>query len=282
VTVAGGCLGKQVCGNGKNEWPEQCDDGNSFTEACDYGLQSCTVCDATCQSVPGALTGYCGDSTTDASYGEQCDDGNTIDGDGCSALCATESPSCTTEYTWSTVFFEDFNDGVANGWSTCTGCAGFGCPGVSNGVYRFYGDWNRGCMPVGTLAGKNGIAFEFDLHYQTPNHLVELDFGAVDKYKARFLTAEDENKAQFFVNGTVINSGAYALPATPNTVHIRVELSFGEGCSGIWIDDKLVLETTAPFVAGGGPWILGAYTNYACCGGKMASSYVDNMLVQTR
>jgi large repetitive protein len=36
-------------------------------------------------------SGYCGDSKVDAR--EQCDDGNNIDGDGCSASCLTESNS---------------------------------------------------------------------------------------------------------------------------------------------------------------------------------------------
>jgi cysteine-rich repeat protein len=39
----------------------------------------------------------CGDGDVDASCGEQCDDGNTVGGDGCSATCQTESPlECST------------------------------------------------------------------------------------------------------------------------------------------------------------------------------------------
>ena len=36
--------------------------------------------------------GSCGDGVLDLLGGEQCDDGNLIDGDGCSALCQTEDP----------------------------------------------------------------------------------------------------------------------------------------------------------------------------------------------
>lgn len=32
----------------------------------------------------------CGDSTTDAEYGEECDDGNTTSGDGCDERCRNE------------------------------------------------------------------------------------------------------------------------------------------------------------------------------------------------
>jgi cysteine-rich repeat protein len=46
------------------------------------------VGDKTCPPVP-----YCGDNTQDA--GEQCDDGNNVDGDGCSAQCTIEiAPAC--------------------------------------------------------------------------------------------------------------------------------------------------------------------------------------------
>jgi len=33
---------------------------------------------------------YCGDSTIDSNKGEQCDDGNMNNGDGCSNTCTTE------------------------------------------------------------------------------------------------------------------------------------------------------------------------------------------------
>jgi cysteine-rich repeat protein len=66
---------------------EGCDDGNQDLEVCAYGLERCTVCDPTCQEVAGA-TAYCGDGEVFGDV-EVCDDGNTIDGDGCSGDCAT-------------------------------------------------------------------------------------------------------------------------------------------------------------------------------------------------
>lgn len=41
-----------------------------------------------------AVKGYCGDSIVDLN--EQCDDGNTLPGDGCSALCQIEPPASLT------------------------------------------------------------------------------------------------------------------------------------------------------------------------------------------
>ncbi len=34
---------------------------------------------------------HCGDGVIDRMYGEECDDGNTLDSDGCSAICTRES-----------------------------------------------------------------------------------------------------------------------------------------------------------------------------------------------
>ncbi|MBK7193667.1 MAG: DUF4215 domain-containing protein [Myxococcales bacterium] len=67
--------------------------GNSVVEAgeqCDDGnTASGDGCSATCQA-EGPPPPDCGNGTVDA--GEQCDDGNTSGGDGCSAVCQTEAP----------------------------------------------------------------------------------------------------------------------------------------------------------------------------------------------
>ena len=59
-------------------------------EECDDGnLVNGDGCSAVCTVEPQPL---CGDGQLD--IGEQCDDGNTIDGDGCSAICEIEPPEC--------------------------------------------------------------------------------------------------------------------------------------------------------------------------------------------
>ncbi|MEP6467125.1 MAG: DUF4215 domain-containing protein, partial [Parafilimonas sp.] len=80
-----------VCGNGKVENGESCDDGN--TVAADG-------CNATCQTEPGfdcvnagevcEAAAYCGDGILQVNLGEDCDDGNRKPGDGCNASCFTE------------------------------------------------------------------------------------------------------------------------------------------------------------------------------------------------
>ncbi|HEV8322591.1 MAG TPA: DUF4215 domain-containing protein [Myxococcota bacterium] len=69
-----------------------CGDGDvSGTEECDDGNTfGGDGCSATCTTEAG---GTCGDGTVDA--GEECDDGNTADGDGCSSTCTDETgPVC--------------------------------------------------------------------------------------------------------------------------------------------------------------------------------------------
>jgi len=75
-TTVGGVAGcrEPVCGDGKVETGETCDDANAITEVCPYGQTSCVVCDHVCQERPG-LTSYCGDGAIDAAK-ETCDDEN--------------------------------------------------------------------------------------------------------------------------------------------------------------------------------------------------------------
>jgi cysteine-rich repeat protein len=78
-----------VCGNGRLEPPETCDDGDAITNACPYGLTSCAVCDATCKTTRGA-TAYCGDGVINTANGEGCDDKNAV-----TERCAYGMMTCT-------------------------------------------------------------------------------------------------------------------------------------------------------------------------------------------
>ena len=95
---SGACSGTpSVCGDGVTEGVEVCDDGNNVTEqSCPYGTPSCTACRAGCIEVLNLTGPYCGDNTTDASFGEECDDGNSQSGDGCSEACQSEQSGCVT------------------------------------------------------------------------------------------------------------------------------------------------------------------------------------------
>jgi len=104
TTNTASCHVQTYCGDGTIQTPN--DDG--FTEECDTGSQngvacnpfygdSCQYCSATCEltTVDGL---FCGDGNLDA--GEQCDDSNNVNGDGCSAQCTVEvQKECKLEIT---------------------------------------------------------------------------------------------------------------------------------------------------------------------------------------
>jgi fibro-slime domain-containing protein len=91
------CVKVWVCGNGIVDPGEVCDDGN--TAASDGCVADCTAVEAgwtcpkganntggPCSKVPANV---CGNSAINA--GENCDDGNTLPNDGCSATCTVEA-----------------------------------------------------------------------------------------------------------------------------------------------------------------------------------------------
>ena len=101
--------GTQAC-NQEGFWSECVQDNTSTTEICDNQLDDdcdgAIDCDdedcaesLACQPEPEPEPEpYCGDGNLDET--EECDDGNTEDGDGCSALCGIEpQPECTLEET---------------------------------------------------------------------------------------------------------------------------------------------------------------------------------------
>jgi cysteine-rich repeat protein len=100
------------CGNGIPESGEACDDGNASNtdaclvgciaarcgdgfvqtgvEQCDLGAANSNAPNASCRT--DCRPARCGDGIVDTARGEQCDDGNTTAGDGCSPLCFLEPP----------------------------------------------------------------------------------------------------------------------------------------------------------------------------------------------
>jgi cysteine-rich repeat protein len=100
------CKSEAVCGNGNREPGEECDDGNTDdgdgcsstcedefvcgngmvegNEECDTGGGDSAACDGDC-TFP-----VCGDGYLNTAAGEECDDGNTDDRDGCDHLCLVE------------------------------------------------------------------------------------------------------------------------------------------------------------------------------------------------
>jgi cysteine-rich repeat protein len=78
--IAGLWRPASVCGNGRVERDEECDDGNKIAE--DGCLPSCKLA-------------TCGDGIRRA-HVEECDDGNRLDGDGCSSGCLSCPDTATS------------------------------------------------------------------------------------------------------------------------------------------------------------------------------------------
>ena len=95
--------------------PPTCGDGHVDSgEECDDGNNmNGDGCSAGCTNEPEPC---CGDGHLDA--GEECDDGNTTDGDGCSATCTTESgPTCGDGHVDDTEACDDGNTTSGDGCS---------------------------------------------------------------------------------------------------------------------------------------------------------------------
>ena len=109
-----------ICGDTILQQEEQCDDGNTEDndgcnsvcllesgrepvcgdtiltngEECDYGIAN-QYAPNLCR--PDCTAPYCGDTIIDDRSGEQCDDGNTNNNDGCSSTCLIEQTIIATE-----------------------------------------------------------------------------------------------------------------------------------------------------------------------------------------
>jgi fibro-slime domain-containing protein len=83
-----------TCGDGNREGSEACDDGN--TTPGDGCSATCRI-EPSCSAATGTCTSICGDGIVMPAQpdgailpGGGCDDGNTINGDGCSSSCTVE------------------------------------------------------------------------------------------------------------------------------------------------------------------------------------------------
>ena len=77
------------CNNGQNEIGEFCDGGSVVCSNAGYsGIQTCNV---NCNGFNACVASErCGDGVIQTAADEQCDDGNTASGDGCSSTCNNE------------------------------------------------------------------------------------------------------------------------------------------------------------------------------------------------
>lgn len=83
------CTADAQCGGSETCEPRA---GDGCNPACK--TENIFACDST-----GSCDPECGDGVTLAAVGEECDDGNTVSGDGCSAVCTVETGYTCTDFT---------------------------------------------------------------------------------------------------------------------------------------------------------------------------------------
>ena len=151
-----------LCGNGRLDPGEECDDGN--TTSGDGCSSQCMVeCNWMCgcpDGPPCVMTTVCGNLWL--SPVEECDDGNTSSGDGCSSSCQVEAGwRCPAP---GRLCLPICGDGVTVGWETCDDgntADGDGC--ASNCLVEPCWDCSRSqcvyvsCGDGGPDDGKRGI-----------------------------------------------------------------------------------------------------------------------------
>ena len=94
-----------TCGDGVVDPGEACDDGNNVdndgcSQACTLEDDPSTTSTSTSTSTSTTNSPLCGDGVVDA--GEECDDGNLVDDDGCSMACTLEDEDTTSTTSTST------------------------------------------------------------------------------------------------------------------------------------------------------------------------------------
>ena len=116
------------CGDGKiNQANETCDDGNTVNgDGCSSTckIETCPTCGScqclgceNCFNCSNCINTKCGNGVLDP--GEQCDDGNLNNFDGCSRVCTLEKEKDNVTNSNSFVQFCDTN-WICSGWSECS------------------------------------------------------------------------------------------------------------------------------------------------------------------
>ncbi len=91
AAVATTTINISICGDAIINIGEACDDG-LFND----GTYGSTTAQRRCNANCSAYGPYCGDTTLQTLYAEQCDDGNNTNGDLCNNICVQEQPPVST------------------------------------------------------------------------------------------------------------------------------------------------------------------------------------------
>ena len=234
-------------------------DGVGYTASACASGQSCSA---------GTCAVRCGDGIIGT--GETCDDGNHINGDGCSSTCTTGAASG-----WVVQLSENFDDGVADGWTTCTGCAGYGCPGVSGGGYLYPADWNRPCLPSLGSATDQAIRFDFRITTTTTTSELALsvrNLGTGDEARAEFGLSQVRYRTSVAYESTI----PVVFPTRPSTHDWSVLIDRAAGMYSISVDGAVLGSGAVTVHALNGVWGIEFYAI------GQANVTIDDVVISTR
>ncbi len=171
-------IGLEGCDDGNYDPTDSCPDGSTgscqpafcgdgYIWSTDGGVETCDMggeamyCDDDC------TVAACGDGNLNETSGEACDDGNGVDGDGCSAFCEIEDPGSggagggSSPSTTSSAAGVGAGDGAGGGLGGAGGAGGAdggevgsGCPCQAARVPRKTNDWWAFAVVGGLLAAR--------------------------------------------------------------------------------------------------------------------------------
>lgn len=217
---------------------------------------TCLPCDTSCMTCDGGSPTDCLSCAAVGKY---------LAADGSCAACQANCDECSRTASWQTILFEDFNDGVADGWTLPYGCSGFGCPTAQNGVYVMKGDWNDMYLPTLSVGSASRIAHEFtlnatanfsDIYLGSANSSIHVDYWG-DTY------------VLFEQDGLIVKQVPLTLPAKPSQHVWRFECDLVAETCTVAIDGIVVADgpfaTSSPSSWGLALWSPEGYSNNSTC-----------------
>ena len=172
------------------------------------------------------------------------------------------------------VLDEDFDDGVADGWTTCHGCAGDGCPAVSGGAIVFYGDWNNLCLPSLTIDPSAArVTHAFSLSMSRSDPLISLQNTTSD-FKVNAGVGSGWI-GSFEIDNSILTYYPTGIlyPSAPSISEWVIEFDRDAGTSAVFIDGTLVATLNAN-ATDPSTWELSLFA-----GASLSDVSIDNYMV---